>query len=160
MQGVWIMEKTKSVRFQKILSGIEVLCDKLPQPGILFMYLFVIVAIISFILSKLNVVVINPTTNSELYVKNFFSVEGLYWFLGKMIPNFIQYPPLGLVLVMTAAVGLCEESGLIITLLNEKMKHLLPSLLPYVVAFVGILGNIASDTASIVIPPLGRLSKN
>ncbi len=151
------MEKTKSSRFQKFIKLIESLCNKIPQPGILFMYLFVITAVLSLILSKFNVLVINPTTNSELYVKNFFSVDGLYWFLGKMISNFTSFPPLGLVLVMTAAVGLCEESGLIVTLLNEKMKHIFPALLPYVVAFVGILGNIASDTAVIVIPSLAGL---
>ncbi len=151
------MEKTKSSRFQKFIKLIESLCNKIPQPGILFMYLFVITAVLSLILSKFNVLVINPTTNSELYVKNFFSVDGLYWFLGKIISNFTSFPPLGLVLVMTAAVGLCEESGLIVTLLNEKMKHIFPALLPYVVAFVGILGNIASDTAVIVIPSLAGL---
>lgn len=125
------MEKTKFSRFQKFIKLIESLCNKIPQPGILFMYLFVITAVLSLILSKFNVLVINPTTNSELYVKNFFSVDGLYWFLGKMISNFTSFPPLGLVLVMTAAVGLCEESGLIVPLLNEKMKHIFPALLPY-----------------------------
>jgi aminobenzoyl-glutamate transport protein len=151
------MEKTKTSRLTGVLDGIEKVCDKLPQPAILFMFLFVITALLSFGLSFLNVMVISPATNEEIFVKNFISVDGLYWFLANMITNFTTFPPLGLVLVMTVAVGFCEESGLIEIILNEKMKHTLPVLLPYVVAFVGILGNMASDTALIVIPPLAGL---
>jgi aminobenzoyl-glutamate transport protein len=93
----------------------------------------------------------------EIYVKNFFSKEGLYWFLEHMISNYTSFPPLGLVLVMTVAVGFCEESGLIEAILSTRNKHIPTLFIPYIVAFIGILGNLASDTSAIVIPPLGGL---
>ena len=37
------------------------------------------------------------------------------------------------------------------------MRRVPPALVPYLIAFVGTLGNIASDTAAVVIPPLGAL---
>ena len=148
------MDRENNAKGSKLLGWIEGVCNKLPQPGILFMYLFWFTAILSFVLSKLNVTVINPATDKTVQVQSFFSVEGLYWFLGNLISNFTSFPPLGMVLVMTAAVGLCEESGLFETLLNEKMKHTLPVLVPYVAAFIGILGNIASDSSTIIIPPM------
>lgn len=149
--------KTKSSKLENILLRIEKFCDKLPQPAILFMWLFIITAVLSLIFNVFNVTVINPANMAEVHVKNFFSREGLYWFLANMITNFTSFPPLGLVLVMTVAVGFCEESGLIKVFLNAKMKHTSQRFLPYLVAFIGILGNIASDTSAIVIPPLAGL---
>ncbi len=149
--------KNKTRKIENILIGVEKICDKLPPPAIMFLWLFVITAVLSLIFSLLNVTVINPASLEEVHVQNFFSREGLYWFLGNMINNFTSFPPLGLVLVMTVAVGFCEESGLIETFLNTKMRRTLPLLLPYLVAFIGIMGNIASDTAAIVIPPLAGL---
>lgn len=58
----------------------------------------------------------------EIYVRNFFTKEGMYWLLENMITNFISFPPLGIVLVMSVAVGFCEESGLIETLLNARSR--------------------------------------
>ncbi len=150
-------EKKLEKRSSKFLGLIESVCNKLPQPGIIFMYLFWIVAVLSLILSLMGTSVVNPASGETVQVQNFFSIEGLYWFLGNLITNFTSYPPLGLVLTMTVAVGLCEESGLIETLLNGNVKHTNPILVPYVVAFIGILGNIASDTALIVYPPLAGL---
>ena len=151
------MEKAKSRKAGKFLNHIETLCNKLPQPGIIFMYLFWITAVLSLILSKLHVSFINPANDETVLIQNFFSIDGLYWLLGNVITNFTSFPPLGLVLIMTVAVGLCEESGLIETLLNERMKRTMPLLVPYVAAFIGILGNIASDTSAIIIPPLAGL---
>ena len=150
-------ETAKESKFDRFLKVIETGCNKLPQPAIIFMFLFLITAVLSLILSWFHITVVNPASGAEVVVRNFFSVEGLYWFLANMITNFTSFPPLGLVLVMTVAVGFCEESGLIETLLNEKMKHILPALLPYVVAFIGIMGNMASDTAVIIIPPIAGL---
>ena len=148
------MVNEKPLRRNRLLDGIENACNRLPNPAILFMFLFVITAVISLVLSAINASVVNPSSGAVVAVRNFFSVDGLYWFLENMITNFTSFPPLGLVLVMTVAVGFCEESGLIRTALKDNLKHVIPSLLPYVVAFIGILGNIASDTAIIVIPPL------
>ncbi len=148
---------TKLSLFQRMLNRVEKICNKLPAPGILFLILFVITAVLSLVLSLAHVSVIQPATGSETPIRNFFSQEGLYWFLGNMIPNFTSFPPLGIVLVMTMAVGICEEAGLIETMLRQEMKGIPPRLLPYAVAFIGIIGNLASDTAGIIVPPMAGL---
>ncbi|WP_026511437.1 AbgT family transporter [Butyrivibrio sp. LC3010] len=106
------MHGKKEAKRDNILLKIEKFCDKLPQPAILFMVLFVITAVFSLLFSVFNVKVINPTSMEEIYVRNFFTKEGMYWLLENMITNFISFPPLGIVLVMSVAVGFCEESGL------------------------------------------------
>ena len=74
-----------------------------------------------------------------------------------LVSNFSGFAPLGLVITMTLAIGFCEESGLLISLLRRSMHNVPPGIVPYLVAFVGVMGNIASDTAAVVIPPLAAL---
>ena len=148
---------TKPSLFERMLNRVEKVCNRLPAPGILFLILFVMTAVLSLGLSLAGVSVVHPATGAEAPVRNFFSREGLYWFLENMIPNFTSFPPLGIVLVMTMAVGICEEAGLVETLLRRNMKGIRPGLLPYAVAFIGIIGNLASDTALIIVPAMAGL---
>lgn len=149
-----LAKKTWIDRFLDIVEGV---CNKLPQPAIMFIYLFGIVAVISCILGLLGVSAVNPATGETVAVMNPISEDGLLWFLKSMLTNFTGFAPLGLVLTMTLAIGMCEESGLLVTLLNDKMRNIPAKILPYVVGFVGTCGNIASDTAMVVIPPLAAI---
>ena len=150
------MMKSESLG-QRILDRMEKLCNKIPPPGILFLYLFLLLAVLSFVLSAMNVQIVEETGNTVIRVNNFLSADGLYWFLRNMITNFTSFAPLGLVLLMTIAVGFCEDSGLFQAFLNSNFRGIRPSLLPYAVVFIGVIGNIASDTCIIVIPPLAGL---
>jgi aminobenzoyl-glutamate transport protein len=42
-------------------------------------------------------------------------------------------------------------------MLNSALKNVPPAIVPFVIAFVGTVGNIASDTAMVVIPPLAAI---
>ena len=139
------------------LDFLEKACNKLPVPAIMFFYLFIIIAIISAILAAMGLSAVNPATNEVVAVQNPISSEGLLWFLDNMVKNFTGFAPLGLVLTMTIAIGMCEESGLIVTLLNDKLRNIPPVILPFVIAFVGTIGNLASDTAMVVIPPIAAI---
>ena len=60
-------------------------------------------------------------------------------------------------ITMTLGIGLCEESGMLISMLNSSLKNVPAAMIPYVIAFVGTVGNIASDTAMVVIPPMAAI---
>ena len=147
----------KRTWFDGFLDFLERACNKLPVPAIMFFYLFIIIAIISAILAAMGLSAVNPATNEVVAVQNPISSEGLLWFLDNMVKNFTGFAPLGLVLTMTIAIGMCEESGLIVTLLNDKLRNIPPVILPFVIAFVGTIGNLASDTAMVVIPPIAAI---
>ena len=139
------------------MNVVEAACNKLPPPTILFCYLFVIVAVIGTICTVTGVALVNPATDEVVTAKNLFTVEGLHWFLDSMVSNFTGYGPLGLVLVMTLGIGLCDEAGLLMTLIKSAMKNVPPALVPYVIVFIGIVMNIASDSASVAVPPLAAV---
>lgn len=147
----------KKTWFDKFLDFLERACNKLPVPAIMFIYLFCLIAVVSWICALLGVSAVNPATNEVVAVLNPFSTAGLTWFLQNMVSNFTGFAPLGLVITMTLAIGMCEEGGLILTLLNDKLRNIPPVILPFIIAFVGTVGNLASDTAMVVIPPIAAI---
>ena len=148
---------SKQTWLDKALTVVENVCNKLPDPVILFCWLFLFTAIIGTIATVAGVSLINPASGEAVVSQNFFSVDGLHWFLESMVKNFTGFAPLGLVITMTLGIGLCEESGLIMSLLKGCLSDVPPALIPYLIAFVGTIGNIASDTANIIVPPLAAL---
>lgn len=141
----------------KLIDGIEAVCNKLPPPAILFCWLFLITGIIGAIFSITGVSLTHPSTGEAVVSANLFSTEGLHWFLSNMVKNFTGFAPLGLVISMTLGIGLCEESGMLLALLSSTLKDVPATLVPYVIAFIGTVGNIASDTAMVVIPPMAAI---
>ena len=105
---------TKQTWLDKALTVVENVCNKLPDPVILFCWLFLFTAIIGTIATVAGVSLINPASGEAVVSQNFFSADGLDWFLNNMVKNFTGFAPLGLVITMTLGIGLCEESGLII----------------------------------------------
>ena len=90
-------------------------------------------------------------------VRSFFSGEGLTWFTTTLGENYIGFPPLVNVLPIVLAVGIAEGSGLLSAAIRRLFGSAPRWLLPYVVALVGVNGNLMSDTSFVVIPPLAAL---
>ena len=113
----------KKTGVDKLIDGIEKVCNKLPPPAILFCWLFLITAIIGCIFSVMGVALTNPASGEVVTSANLFSKDGVDWILGNMVKNFTGFAPLGLVITMTLGIGLCEESGMLISMLNSSLKN-------------------------------------
>ncbi|RDU38182.1 p-aminobenzoyl-glutamate transporter [Neobacillus piezotolerans] len=153
------MENTtkKTGVFQKILNGIERVGNKLPDPFILFAMLALLVIVASAIFNAFGATVIHPGTGEKLAVKSLASAEGLQYILTSMLDNFTGFAPLGLVLSMMLGIGLAEKVGLLDYAIKKTILKSPPALITYTVVFVGIMGNIASDAAMVLIPPLAAM---
>ena len=91
-----------------ILGWIERVGNKIPHPFMLFLYLLIIVGLISMVLSMSGASVENPSTGEIIEVKSIFSGEGMTYALTNMVKNFTGFAPLGLILTMTLGLGLAE----------------------------------------------------
>lgn len=147
----------KKSAVDRFLDGIERVCNKLPPPAILFVYLFIIVAVIGAIFTLAGVTMTNPATKEAVTSANLFSAAGVKWLLDNLVKNFTGFAPLGLVITMTLAIGMCEESGMILSMLRNSLRNVPAAIVPYVIAFVGTVGNLASDTAMVIIPPMAAI---
>lgn len=150
------MTEKKSL-FQRFLDIVERVGNKLPDPFAIFVGLAVFMMIISWCFSLFDATVIHPGNGETLPIKNLLSGEGLQFILTSMLDNFTGFAPLGLVLVMMLGVGLAEKVGLLDYAVRKTILKSPPYLLTYTVVFVGIMGNLASDAAIVLIPPLAAL---
>ncbi|MCM3355816.1 AbgT family transporter [Bacillus halotolerans] len=145
----------QKIEHKGILKWIEKVGNKLPDPFMLFIYLSMIIIAMSVLLA--GNAVTHPGDGKEVAVKSLLSTEGIHWMLTEAVNNFVQFPPLGLVLTMVLGIGLAERVGLIEAVLQKMMAHVPKAIISYSVVFVGILGNLASDAAWVIIPPVGAL---
>ncbi len=82
------------------------------------------------------------------------SAAGLYWLVANMIRNFINFPPLGVVVVSMFGIGVAEKVGLFGAAM-KWLAGLMPSrLLTPTVIMLGFLSHMASDAGFIILPPL------
>ncbi|GKV69268.1 aminobenzoyl-glutamate transporter [Sporosarcina sp. NCCP-2716] len=143
--------------FNKMLNGIERVGNRLPDPFILFVFLAAAVMVASLIFSLFGAQVKHPGTGETLPINNLLSGEGLQYILESMITNFTGFAPLGIVLAMMLGIGLTEKVGLLDYAIKKTILKSPAWLLTYAVAFVGVMGNIASDAAMLLIPPLAAM---
>lgn len=149
------MSKEKLSHSNKgFLGAVERVCDQLPPPGVIFFVLFFVVAVFSLVLSIMGISAVNPATGESIVVKNFFSADGLLWLLSTLVDNFTGFAPLGMVIVTSIGIGICDEAGLFSTAIRCAMRRVSPIMVPFAVAFIGCCGNVASDCANIVLIPL------
>ncbi|MGL4382141.1 MAG: AbgT family transporter, partial [Bacilli bacterium] len=141
----------------RLLNKIEVLGNKLPNPVTIFVYLCLVVVIVSLIASLNNLEVINPATNESIKAINLLSVEQLGLFLGNIVGNFQSFPPLGLVLVVMIGAGVAEKTRFMETAMKATIINLPPSFLTYMVILIGIVANAAGDAGFIILPPLAAV---
>lgn len=143
--------------FQRFLNVIERVGAKLPDPFILFIWLAIFVIVLSAIFNYFNASVEHPSSGEVLEIKSLISGEGLQFILSSMLTNFTGFAPLGLVLAMMLGIGLAEKVGLLDVAIRRTILKSPPALLTYTVVFIGIMGNLASDAAVVLIPPLSAL---
>jgi aminobenzoyl-glutamate transport protein len=80
--------------------------------------------------------------------------DGLYWVISNLVRNFINFPPLGIVLVGMLGVGVAEKVGLFDALLKAAARAVPMTLLTPTAVFLGLMSHIAGDAGYIVLPPL------
>ena len=101
----------KKSRLDRMLDGIERAGNKLPDPITLFLYLAVIVVLVSWLCSALHVSVVNPANGETVTPVNLFSVYGIQYLWSNVITNFSGFAPLGMVLVAVIGSTAAEKSG-------------------------------------------------
>lgn len=148
--------KKKGV-FLNFLDLVEKVGNKLPHPFILFVYLAAIVILLSAVVSALGVEVTHPGSGETMAVKSLISTEGLRYIISSMLTNFTGFKPLGLVLVMMLGIGLAQQVGLVQTFMRKAILNAPSGLVTYAVLFTGIIGNLASDAALVLVPPLAAM---
>jgi len=141
--------------FNRALDLIEKIGNALPHPATIFGILALLVAILSLILSALNLSSIHPVTGESYNVKSLLSGDGIRWIYSNITYNFIKFPPLGYVLVVMVGIGAAEGSGLFNALIRGMALGAPKKLITATLVFAGILSHVASEAGYVILIPLG-----
>ena len=140
--------------FQRWLNRIERIGNALPHPASLFVILSVGVVLLSWLCHRLGVAVENPVTHKVVTAVNLLSVEGLQRLIVGLLPNFINFAPLGSVLVCLLGLSLAEHSGLLGAVLRLVVHATPRRLLTLIVVFSGAMSHTAGDIGYVLLLPM------
>ena len=147
---------------QKMLDWVEKVGNKVPHPVVIFLILIAIVLVLSHILyvlgASVSYQVINTDTDQVEAVtttaRSLLTVDGIRDIYVRLVPNFMGFTAVGLLIVAMVGAGVAEESGLVKSLIRKLVLVSPQGALTYILAFVGILSSVAADAGYLVLIPL------
>ena len=102
--------------------------------------------------------VINPETHkvetATTAARSLLTASGIRDMYTRLVPNFMGFTAIGLLIVAMVGVGVAEEAGLINALIRKLVAVSPGWALTYILAFVGIMSSIAADAGYVVLIPL------
>jgi aminobenzoyl-glutamate transport protein len=146
---------------QKLLNLIERVGNKVPHPAVLFFLLIALVVVLSMLLAGTSVTYqrLNPETHkpeeTTTAIQGLFSAEGIRFIATSVVPNFVNFGPVGIIMVAMIGIGLAEQSGLIGALIRKIVMVAPRSAMTAIIVTLGVLSSIASDAGYLVLIPLG-----
>jgi aminobenzoyl-glutamate transport protein len=150
----------------RLLGAVEKLGNRLPDPAVLFVIALGLTWVASALLAPVpfaeddpRTIRVDPATGQHtaepLRVKDQLTGEALATFMTRMVGNFAEFPPLGLVLVALLGVGVAEHIGFINALLKALLSVTPVRLLTPMLILVAILSHLAADSGYVLVIPLG-----
>ncbi|HMP07546.1 MAG TPA: AbgT family transporter [Lacipirellulaceae bacterium] len=148
---------------QRALDFIERAGNRAPHPGVLFLGLIVAVIVLSHALWLGGVSTTYQRINLQTYetetittsVRSLLSAEGIRFIFTSVVPNFINFGPVGIILVAMIGVGLAERAGLIQAVIRKIVIVAPRGAMTAIIVTLGVVSSIASDAGYLVLIPLG-----
>ena len=139
----------------RMLATVERVGNRLPDPAMLFVFLLVVVWLLSWLLSYVSFEMIDPRSGEALVIKNLLSGTAMTAWLSVMVTNFSHFHPVGVVLVAMLGIGVAEHTGFINTGLRALLGVTAKWLVTPMVILVGIVSHSAVDAGYVLVIPLG-----
>ena len=139
------------------LNFIERNGNRLPHPTALFLYLCAIIICTSWFFNLIGSSALHPITGTEIAARSLISRDGLHFILENTVTNFVNFAPVGSVLVAMLGIGIAEHSGLIGSVLRATVLRAPKQLTTFFVVTTSVLSSIALDTGYVVLIPLAGL---
>jgi aminobenzoyl-glutamate transport protein len=149
------MTNRRPTALDRFLSVIEVAGNKLPDPALLFVAALLIVWVLSALLSNVSFAEIDPRNGNPIQIQNLLTGTAMAAFLANMVTVFVNFPPLGVVLVALLGVGVAEHVGFLGAGLKAMLNITPVGLLTPMLVLVACLSHTATDAGYVLVIPLG-----
>src|SRR5210317_1279746 len=152
-------------RMTRFLHVVEWLGNALPHPVTLFALFAAGVVVLSGILGYFDVAVVDPRPegakgragNGMIEVVSLLNADGLRMIVLNLVRNFVEFAPLGTVLVALLGVGVAERSGWLTAVIRGMVLQAPPKLVTVIIVLAGVLSNTASEMGYVVLVPLAAV---
>ncbi|MBK9120963.1 MAG: AbgT family transporter [Phycisphaerales bacterium] len=141
--------------FARFLNAVEWLGNLLPHPVTLFAGICVLIVLVSGVAAAFGVQVQDPRNpGAVIRAVSLLNGEGLRRMIREVVRNFVEFAPLGTVLVAMLGVGVAEKSGLLSAAIRALVLSAPRPLVTAAIVFAGVLSNTASEMGYVVLIPL------
>ncbi len=155
------VEPKKSV-MQKFLDIVEKVGNRVPHPAVIFLILIALVVVISHVMYLAGTSISYQVLNAETHeledattsANSLLTGAGIRFIYTSLIPNFMGFSAVGLMIVAMVGAGVAEEAGLVNTLIRKLVIVSPRQALVYILVFVGILSSVGADAGYLVLIPL------
>ena len=139
----------------RVLGSVERVGNRLPDPVTLFVLLGLFILVMSWVGTQAGWSIADPRDPSRtIGVVNLLTAEGIRGVFTHALRNFLDFPPLAIVLVAMLGIGVAERTGLFPALLKLIVSVTPSRFLTPVVVFIGVNASAAADAGYVVLPPL------
>ncbi len=165
-----VTDETVSRRQRGFLGFVERVGNLLPEPTMIFVYLILVLMVLSALGDALGWSASLPYSGEEAPTgatladgvltydaTSLFSAENVRLLLSEMPRTMAGFAPLGLILVIMLGAAVAERSGLFSALIRASLRNAPRAVLTPIVALVGMVSHHASDAAYVVYIPLAAL---
>lgn len=163
----------KAGAMQRFLDMVEGVGNRLPHPTIMFIGLIGVILFLTAVMSSFGGSVETATGtypinnligNGPFELQNPRNGEvtasyssGWNYLFQTLTPNFVNFAPFGMVVVIMIAIGVAEHGGLISATIRRLVVSVPAGLVTPTVVLAGVMANIAADAGYFVLVPLGPI---
>ncbi|MEH0057755.1 AbgT family transporter [Auritidibacter ignavus] len=141
-------------RLVRSLQWLEKIGNYLPHPFWLFIALAVLVLVLSAVLESVGLSAVNPADDEHVAVQSLLNPAGFQRMIEDAIANFVEFPPLGIIITVMLGVAVAESSGLISSAIRVIVSRVSTKWLTFTIALTGVTGSVASDAIYVILIPL------
>ena len=135
------------------------------HPALVFLILTLLVMVISCLGKILNLEasyysvneVTGDLTSQVVTINNLFNRTGLQYLISNMLNNFINFAPLGNLIIGLLGVGVAYKSGFLNSLFKMIAEKVPRRFLTFMVVFLGILFSMLYEVGYVILIPLAAI---
>lgn len=135
------------------------------HPAWVFLISTLIVMIVSSVGNILNLeahyssvnAITGDVSNQIVTINNLFNRTGLQYLISNMLSNFINFAPLGNIIIGLLGVGVAYKSGFLNSLFKMLSKKISKKTFTFIVVFLGIVSSMFSEVGYVILIPLAAI---
>ena len=135
------------------------------HPALLLLFLTIIIMVVSSVGNILNLETTYYNVNSVtgdlesqvVTINNLFNRTGIQYLVSNMLSNFINFAPLGTLILGLMGVGVAYKSGFLNSLFKWLTKDKPKKFFTFLVVFLGVLSSMFYDAAYVILIPVAAI---